>query len=219
MPHYVDSLAAGRWVLVIVFTVALLDVILPFIPAETIVVAVGVVAAGTGRPAPAWVIVVAAAGVFLGDQLGYLIGHRSGPAVTARLRRGLWVLDIVRRHGALLIVFGRYVPGVRSATAFTTGAVGYPRRRFALFTVIGAVLWAAQATLLGYLGGAVSEDPLIGFALGWGGAIVLTGAAMGVQHALRRPRPAAPRRPVSRRSPRAERPDSTVGPSASSRGR
>ncbi|WP_221322498.1 DedA family protein [Actinoplanes sp. L3-i22] len=175
--------------LVIVLAATMFDVVLPFIPSETIIVVVSVGVAETGRPLLIWVILAAASGVLAGDGLAYLIGRRSGPAVTRRLRRGKrgeaihdWVLSVMRRHGAPLIILGRYVPGVRSATAFTAGAVGYSARRYAGFTLVGAAVWATQSALLGYLGGvAFADRPLLGFAVAWLGAGLVTLTAMIVQ--------------------------------------
>ncbi|WP_436529508.1 DedA family protein [Actinoplanes sp. HUAS TT8] len=189
MSQYVDLVATSRWVLVIVLAAAMFDVVLPFIPSETIIVAVSVGVAEAGHPMLIWVILAAASGVLVGDGLAYLVGRRSGPAVTRRLRRSGrgaaihdWVLSVMRRHGAPLIVLGRYVPGVRSATAFTAGAVGYPARRYAGFTLIGASVWATQSALLGYAGGEVfASRPLLGFAVAWLGAGVVTLGAMLVQ--------------------------------------
>lgn len=62
MPQYVESIVGSPWVLAVVFAVAGLDAILPFMPSESTVVAVGVVTAGTGRPYLAALIAAAAAG-------------------------------------------------------------------------------------------------------------------------------------------------------------
>jgi membrane-associated protein len=194
MPPYVDLLVNSRWVLLVVLAATLFDVVLPFIPAETIVVAVGVAAAAHGEPAPVAVILAATAGVFAGDQLAYLLGARSGPAVTRRLRRGPkgvalhdWVLTVMRRHGPALIVFGRYVPGVRSVTAFTAGVTRLAPGVYTGFTAFGAALWAAQAALIGYLGGvAFTDRPLVGFAVAWVAAIGLSIVATTVQHQIGR---------------------------------
>ena len=194
MPEYVETLAAGRWVLLVVVIAVLLDVLLPFVPAETIVVAVGVATAEHGRPALVWVVLAATAGVVAGDLGAYAVGSRSGPAVLDRLRRGRrgealheWVTAVMRRHSGPLIVLGRYVPGVRSATAFTAGAVGCPARRFTGFTLLGAVLWATQAALLGYLGGTVfASRPLLGFGAAWLGAVAVSSVAMLIQHRVGR---------------------------------
>ena len=191
MPHYLDAVAASPWILAVVFVVAGLDALLPFMPSESTVLACGVAAAGTGRPHLALLIVVAAAGAGLGDVLAYRVGRRSTAAVTARLshRRAVAVHDWVRRllhsRGGLVIIFARYVPGGRSTTALAAGLVGYPPRRFAGYTAVAVVVWAAQAGFLGYLGGTLFEDhPLLGFLAAGSAALVVTGVAVAVQRAI-----------------------------------
>ena len=199
MPHYVHAVADSPWVLMVVFLVAGLDAVLPFMPSESAVVAVGVVAAGTGRPHLAVLIVVAATGAYAGDLLARHIGRRSTRAVLARLQRGRraravhdWVHRLLHSRGGLVIVFARYLPGGRSTTAFAAGLVGYPVRRFRWYTALGVVLWAAEAALLGYLGGSIFTDhPLLGLLVAWAGALVVTGLAVAGQRLTDRPRPAA----------------------------
>jgi membrane-associated protein len=194
VPPFVEDLAAGPWILVVVLLVAGLDAVLPFMPSESTVVAVGVVAAATGRPHLAALIAAAAVGAYLGDRLSYRIGRRSTRALVARLQRGRraaavhdWVHRLLHRRGGLLIVFARYLPGGRSTTAFAAGVVDYPVGRFRLYTAIGVVAWALEAALLGYLGGSLfAEAPLLGLAAGWTGALVLTGVAVLVQRAVAR---------------------------------
>ncbi|GIE74147.1 membrane protein [Actinoplanes philippinensis] len=194
MPH-VDLPALGGWALVAVFTLVVLDALLPFMPGETIVVAGGVAMAGNGRPVQVLALLAAAtAGVLGGDLLAYRIGGRSGPAVTRRLRRGRrgaalhdGVVAVMRRHGPLLLVFGRHLPGVRSVAAYTAGAVAFPVPRFVACTLAGGLLWTCQAVLLGYLGGvAFAGSPLAGLCAGWLAAAVLTGAAVPAQRLLGR---------------------------------
>ena len=69
MGHSLDMLAAGPWLLAVVFLVAGADALLPFMPSESTVVACGVASAGTGRPVLGWLVLTAAAGAYLGDQL------------------------------------------------------------------------------------------------------------------------------------------------------
>lgn len=192
MPR-VDLPAVGGWVLVAVFTMVVLDALLPFLPGETVVMAAGVAAAEQDRP---WLVVpvllATTAGVLGGDCLAYLIGSRSGPGMARRLRRGRrgaalhdWVVSTMGRHGPILLVLGRYLPGVRSVTAYTGGAVGYPIRRFVVFTLLGAVVWAVQAVLLGYLGGvAFAGRPVLGFGAAWLVAFLVSAVAVLVRRAV-----------------------------------
>jgi membrane-associated protein len=211
MPQYLESIVGSPWVLVVVFAVAGLDAILPFMPSESTVVAVGVVTAGTGRPHLAALIAAAAAGAYTGDRLSYLIGRRSNRALAARLQRGRrsravheWVHRLLHNRGGLVIVFARYVPGGRSTTAFAAGLVGYPLARFRWYTACGVLIWATQAALLGYLGGAMFEsNPLLGLAAAWAFAAGLTGVAVAIQRAFGAPSRGA-RPPRSPRAPAAD---------------
>jgi membrane protein DedA with SNARE-associated domain len=211
MPQYLEAIVGSPWVLVVVFAVAGLDAILPFMPSESTVVAVGVVTAGTGRPYLAALIAAAAAGAYAGDRLSYLIGRRSNRALAARLQRGRrsravheWVHRLLHNRGGLVIVFARYVPGGRSTTAFAAGLVGYPLARFRWYTACGVLIWATQAALLGYLGGAMFEsNPLLGLAAAWAFAAGLTGVAVAIQRAFGAPSRGA-RPPRSPRAPAAD---------------
>ncbi|NMO51799.1 DedA family protein [Actinoplanes sp. TBRC 11911] len=193
MSHYVDGIAASPWVFAVVFLVAGLDALLPFMPSETTVVACGVAAAGTGRPQVALLLLVAAAGAFAGDWLSFRVG-RSGAKAVASNRRALALHSRVHRllhsRGGLVIVFARYLPGGRSTTALAAGVVGYPAVRFAWYTAGGVLVWAAQASLLGYLGGAAFADrPLLGLLLAGSIAASVTGAGFLVQRRLGRKAP------------------------------
>lgn len=194
MPHYLDAVAASPWVLAVVFVVAGLDAILPFMPSESTVVACGVAAAHTGRPHLGLLVLVAAAGAFAGDLISFRIGRRSTEAVAARLthRRTravhAWVHRLLHSRGGLVIVFARYVPGGRSTTALAAGIVGYPPVRFCWYTIGGVLLWAIEAALLGYLGGSVFDShPLLGFLAALAFGLAVTGVAVLLQGRSGRP--------------------------------
>ena len=63
-----------------------LDAIVPVVPSETAVIALGVATAGSADPRIALLVACAAAGAFLGDNLSYLLGRRFGPVVERRYR-------------------------------------------------------------------------------------------------------------------------------------
>lgn len=198
MPHYLETVAASPWVLAVVFVVAGLDALLPFMPSESTVVACGLAAAGTGRPHLALLIAAASAGAYLGDQASFRIGRRSTGPVQARLshRRAralhAWVGRLLHSRGGLVIVFARYLPGGRSTTALAAGVVGYPAVRFHWYTAIGVVVWAVEAALIGYLGGEVfTGRPVLGLLLAGAVALAISGLAVLIQHVFA-PSPAEP---------------------------
>jgi membrane-associated protein len=140
------------------------DVLFPVVPSETIVITAGVVAAQGGLLV--WLVVLTAAiGAIAGDNLSYLLGAKVGEPIARRLfggeraqRRLRWAERTLRRHGVLLVVVGRFIPGGRTASTFVAGTLNMAWRRFVLADVAAAVLWAVYAGMLGYVGGAAFRD-------------------------------------------------------------
>ena len=62
-----------------------LDALLPWLPSESVIIALGAVTAGSTDPRIGVLVVLAALGAFLGDNAAYLVGRRFGPAVDRRL--------------------------------------------------------------------------------------------------------------------------------------
>lgn len=149
-----------------VFAAAAIDVLLPLVPAETIVIAASVLAA-QGELLVALVVPAAILGAVLGDNLSYWLGRRVGKPTAKRLFRGekgrrrlSWAETAVRSRGVALILVGRFVPGGRTATTFAAGALHMPYRRFLAADVAAATAWALYVSMLGYVGGASFEDNL-----------------------------------------------------------
>lgn len=165
------------WLWLIVLAVAGLDALLPFMPSETTVVTVAVLL-GFDPPRLALLVAVAALGALLGDCASHWMGRRAGPRMLARLQRGErgharyeWARGQVDRHGTLLIVAGRYVPGGRVASGLATGGMGVPWLRFVALDAVGASIWAGYSVAIGCIGGAsFADEPqkglLLSFAIG-----------------------------------------------------
>ncbi|MFI7426341.1 DedA family protein [Micromonospora sp. NPDC049836] len=167
------------------------------VPGE-VAVLVGGVLAHEGR-LPLWaVIIAAAAGAALGDQVGYLVGRRYGQRLLARtprrfvrgaeLRRAL---DLVRRRGATAVVVGRWAAALRALVPGLAGLSGIPRRAFTLANLAGGVLWAVVVAVAGYLAGASYR--LLERRLGWAGEAVLAVVVLLVAVRIVRARRAATR--------------------------
>jgi membrane-associated protein len=195
-----------------------LDALIPVLPSETAVIALGVATAGGADPRIAVLVGLAALGAFLGDNAAYLVGRRFGPAVSRRVfagergeRRRDWARRSLARYGILIIVACRFIPGGRTAVTLTCGLIGYPRRRFVLGTAVAGILWASYAFLLGRIGGQAFEGrPWAGLLVGLG----LTVAVSGVIEAIRRIRRQQRRRPARVRAGRA---GSAAGPAPQAR--
>jgi membrane protein DedA with SNARE-associated domain len=154
---------ASGWAYAIIFAFALLDAIIPLVPSESSVITAGVLAASGELNVP-MIVLAAAAGAFAGDNIVYLLGRRFGSRIEGRFFRGErgkrqidWAKRQLTERGGELIVIGRFIPGGRTAVALSSGTLAYPWRRFALFDLIAAFVWALYATLLGYFGGRAFE--------------------------------------------------------------
>ena len=170
-----------------------LDAVLPVLPSETAVVALGVATAGRADPRIAVLITLAACGAFIGDNLAYLVGRRFGPSVERRFfggergaSRRAWARRALDRYGFRIIILCRFVPGGRTAVTLTCGIIGYRRRNFVVATACAAAIWAAYAFLIGRLGGKAFVDrPWAGFLLALGVALMVSALV----ELLRRTRP------------------------------
>jgi membrane-associated protein len=164
---WITHLVGGSpWTYAVVCAVAAADVLLPLLPSETVVIAASVLAAH--GVLEIWLIVVlAAAGAFAGDNVCFALGRHVGDPVARRLFKGekgqgrlRWAERAIGRHGALLIVVGRFLPGGRTVSTFAAGLSGLAYRRFLVADAAAALAWALYASLLGYLGGAEFEHGL-----------------------------------------------------------
>jgi membrane protein DedA with SNARE-associated domain len=168
----------------IAFALPCLDAVLPVLPSETVIIAFGVATAGSTDPRIFLIVLCAALGAWAGDNLSYVIGWRFGPWATRRFfapgtkgaARREWAERSLNRFGMGLIIVCRFIPGGRTAVTLCCGLIRYPWRRFAFATAIAGVIWAAYAFFAGRLGGkAFEHQPLLGFAVAFGGALVISG--------------------------------------------
>ncbi|WP_037367726.1 DedA family protein [Amycolatopsis orientalis] len=133
-----------------------------FLPGDSLLFTAGVLAASAklhlSLPA---VIVAAAAGALLGAQAGYVLGRRGGGALLVRVR-SKHLHEGVARGSALLtryglgkaVVLARFIPVVRTVLNPLVGIAGMPAAKFALWQVVGGLLWTVGVTLAGYALGA-----------------------------------------------------------------
>ena len=188
MPQIVNDLfdwlkdfASSPWFYAIIFVIAVLDSVLPIVPSETSVI-IGGVSAGLGDLVLPLVIVLGALGAFVGDNMSYLIGRRLSGWLTrryARTPKGQERLDAVIRQiherGGLLLITARFIPGGRTLLTLACGITGQPRKWFAKWTAIAAVIWASYASLLGYFGGKTFEEShTLAFLVAFGTALSVT---------------------------------------------
>jgi len=178
-----------------------LDAILPVIPSETAVITLGVATAGSADPRIALLVLCAAFGAFLGDNLCYLLGRWFSPWIErcffhsekGRQRRD-WAERSLQRYGMPLIIVCRFIPGGRTAVMLCCGIVRYDRRRFIIATAIAGLIWASYSFFIGRLGGKAFEDKP------WAGLLLALGLTLTVSVIIEGVRRIRSRRAEIRRS-------------------
>ena len=190
----VDAVSGSDWSYLIVFTIAMLDAFFPIVPSEATAIAAGVVA-GTGGLSVEIVILAAAAGASVGDNISVALGHFLGARVERRFfsgekaqKRLQWARNTLEERGGYLIVVARFIPGGRTVTTFTAGFVEtFPWRRFLAFDALAGAIWGSYTVLLGYFGGkSFEEEPWKGLLLAFAIALAVTVVVEVVRHLRRR---------------------------------
>src|SRR5215469_1372163 len=126
------------------------------VPGETILIAAAIFA-GAGRLN---VVVVGLVG-FIGDNIGFAIGHFGGRALALRWGKYIFLTEerldkaeyFFDHQGARIIIVARFIEGLRQANGIIAGITGMHWRRFLVFNAIGAALWVGTWVSLGYLAG------------------------------------------------------------------
>ncbi|MFG2616910.1 DedA family protein [Streptomyces sp. NPDC048507] len=140
-----------------------------FLPGDSLLFTAGLLCAGSattpGHLSLPWVIVASAAGALAGAQTGYLLGRKAGPAFLTRTKSrkisggAARAGEILERYGyAKAIVLARFLPIVRTVLNPLAGILGVPARTFALWQVLGGLLWTVGLVLAGYALGAAVPD-------------------------------------------------------------
>lgn len=128
-----------------------------FLPGDSLLFSAGLVVALAGRPNLVLLILLCVMGAALGDQAGYMIGARIGPALFTRPDSRLFKQENVvktrlffERHGARALILARFVPVVRTFTPVLAGVSQMRYRTFVSFNLIGGALWSFLGIMLGY---------------------------------------------------------------------
>ncbi|BDZ44375.1 DedA family protein [Naasia aerilata] len=115
-----------------------------------------------------WVCLAIGFAAFLGGEVGYLIGHKAGPRIFERKETGLFSIENVRRtnkfferFGGLAVIVARFVPIVRTFAPVAAGVGKMNYKKYSLYNLVGALIWGAGLTLIGYFLGYI--PPLADF--------------------------------------------------------
>jgi membrane-associated protein len=151
----------GAWLYLLLFLIIFCEtglVVTPFLPGDSLLFAVGALAATAGSPLSLpWLLVLLTVAAILGDAANYTIGFHVGPKVFCS--ESSWLLNkqhllrtqrFYERHGGKTIILARFIPIIRTFAPFVAGIGRMHYPRFALFNVTGGIGWVASFLVLGY---------------------------------------------------------------------
>jgi membrane-associated protein len=133
-----------------------------FLPGDSLLFTAGLLVKQGTMSQPIWLVcLLITIAAIAGNQVGYMIGRKAGPAVFSRPDSRLFKQEYVDKsyaffdkYGARAIVLARFVPIVRTFITVTAGVGKMHYRTYLTYTIVGGVLWGTGVTLLGYaLGG------------------------------------------------------------------
>lgn len=128
-----------------------------FLPGDSLLFTIGLFIGRGDIHYPLWMAcVVLTIAAFLGNVVGYEIGRAAGPAIfnkdDSKLFRREYVdktMAFFDHYGPVAIVLARFTPLVRTFITVTAGVGKMDRRKYLIYSAIGALLWATGITLLG----------------------------------------------------------------------
>lgn len=153
------------WILAPVWLVLFVEtgvVIMPFLPGDSLLFALGTIAgSGSSIPLLPLLLVVWTAPI-LGDQSNYWIGRFFGKRIldSGRVKvmtpeRIAKTQGLIAKWGPLAVFLGRFFPFIRTFMPFICGFNHMHWQRFTAFSALGGLVWSSLFTLLGYFFGNV----------------------------------------------------------------
>ena len=182
--EFVTDLLVGAvsspFALLVVFAVCMLDAFFPPVPSDIVLVAAVAVAVGSSPALLVPLIVVAALGAMIGDNIVFELGRRIGTTRYRWMRsRPMRAAVASAEHQLLarpasLIITGRYIPVGRIAVNLTAGSVGLPRRTFVPLSIVAGASWSLYMFAVALIASAwIQDNPLLSALIAAASAVLL----------------------------------------------
>jgi membrane-associated protein len=163
--HLTELVAAySVWVYALLFIIIFAEtgfVVTPFLPGDSLLFAVGALAAidqtGTLNVVWAWALLMVAA--ILGNEVNYRVGRYIGPRAFSGtvpwLKREylLKTQAFYDKHGGKTVILSRFMPIIRTFAPFVAGVGAMQPKSFSKHNAVGGVLWVSLFVWGGYLFG------------------------------------------------------------------
>ncbi len=144
----------------ILFTIIFVEtgfIIMPLLPGDSLLFAVGLLAATTGKLAIGITIPLMILAALLGDNVNYFVGKKFSDFIKSKekilfLKREYITQteEFYLKHGGKAVILARFMPIIRTIAPFVAGAGSMKYPKYILYCFLGAVLWVSSITLLGY---------------------------------------------------------------------
>jgi membrane protein DedA with SNARE-associated domain len=150
------------------------------VPGETALIA-SALAASKGHLSIVVLIVLAASAAIIGDNVGFAIGRKYGRRIFEKpgpmYNQRLALLDMgepfFEKHGPKAVFLGRWVSGLRIASAWLAGMNKMSWPTFLFWNALGGICWATGVGLGAYYAGHAFEDVISKVGIFGAGAAVL----------------------------------------------
>lgn len=183
------------------------------LPGESMVLLASFYAATSHQLQLPLIMLCAALGAIMGDNIGYLIGRTGGRRFVERFGKYFFLKTshleyaerFFARHGAKTVFFGRFITLLRIWAAFLAGMNQMPWRTFMFYNALGGITWAILIGSLGYFGGIFFQDHFdqveqLVKLIGWGGLGAFILLAIGMLLFLRLRHARQQRQPANKES-------------------
>ncbi len=150
----------------IIFGFVVFDAVIPIFPSESLLTTASTQAAQSGSTLElGYLILAGSLGAIVGDSLLYwlsrtVLRRKVGEKVEHAKAdpRIAHSLQAMSQTAGALIVFGRFVPGLRFMVGATMGLTRYSYPKFLLWDSIGGVLWASYTCIFSYVVASRMDD-------------------------------------------------------------
>jgi membrane-associated protein len=132
-------------------------IVMPLLPGDSLLFAVGLLASSTGKLDIQIIIPLLIGAALLGDNLNHFVGKHFSKLVKSREKILFFKREYITRtedfyekHGGKAVIMARFLPIIRTIAPFVAGAGSMKYTKYIIFCLIGATLWVSSITLAGY---------------------------------------------------------------------
>lgn len=132
-------------------------IVMPLLPGDSLLFAVGLLASSTGKLDITIVIPLLIAAALVGDNVNHFVGKHFSQFVKSREKILFLKREYIsqteafyEQHGGKAVILARFVPIVRTIAPFVAGAASMQYSKYITFCIFGATLWVGSITSVGY---------------------------------------------------------------------